>query len=484
MFVIALLCYSCEGLITPKPEPDPEPDPNPISEPIIFSSKISDLTRANASNFETNDEISVFAVEKTPTNQYGELNSSNYASNIKYSYDNGVFASNNPITYDNDEQMLFFYAIYPYSSSVSNNFSFAVKSDQSQHSGYTDSDLMLASTVATNEEKPLLAFDHKLSNLIINIVKSDVPLSNVSITVNARNIALYNINENRIDVSGNSIDIKMGNAGQNSFKAIVVPQTFNVGKELITISVGEKNYIWTIGDAITLKSGVQTEYDLTIENDNISFDGQINPWNDDDDISAIIPPEILGELDDHMPIYSGIYPPNIEGIYLMDEPYVVFCEDEDEGGWSPGETGFTDMYIEFFEQNNNNLTVKIREQQANGEDSGHGAFIRGEGDNFTAYFETTGTNVSDYGHTIKTKRALVISGTKSYSGILDIRYSFIMLSKENDTHDELMKEGVYRVFRDYDELASKVNSFPASTNAMPNNINKGLEFLKTANFKK
>lgn len=143
---------------------------------VSFLGNIGPSTRATDSNFETGDAIGVFAVEKTTGNVSGRLMSSNYADNVKYVYSNGLFSgATSVIEQPTDKPLMFYKAVYPYSSDLRNEFSFAVGSDQSNSSSYTMSDLMTADTEATTEVTPHLVFSHKLSNIIINLKYEEKP---------------------------------------------------------------------------------------------------------------------------------------------------------------------------------------------------------------------------------------------------------------------------------------------------------------------
>lgn len=149
-------------------------------------------------------------------------------------------------------------------------------------------------------------------------------------------------------------------------------------------------------------------------------------------------------------------PPNIEGCYLLDEPQVVHCSDVGNGGYADGATGFHDIYIRFSNQNSTDNTLDYDEIEGSSTTTGKGAFVSGSGNNFTAYFDTEGTSNSIY---IRT--ALVISGSKTATGIANIRYAFICVEKGSDPYSKLMKEGAYRVFKDQDEVASNA-TWPGS----------------------
>lgn len=475
LIVCSFLMQSCNSSLAPYEEnEDILTDEDVSTGSISFNSQINPLTKATESGFETNDNIGVFAVEYSANNIYGELSSStsgNYANNVEYIYSNGKFSSTTPIIYDNEDQKLFFHAIYPYSTNLSSDFNFAVNLDQSTTSGYSTSDLMVASTDAVNSTTPTLSFNHKFSNVIINITESDVPLSNVSVSFQALYNASCNINKNEYTGINSSSSITAASNGTNSYKVILPPQTIAAGSEFAVITISGVNYVWTLSETLSFKSGIQYSYDLTVKDSGIKFEGVINSWGEENDIEEFIPSDLLGEMANHMQIYEGINPPNIEGCYLLDELTVVYCEDyASGGGYAPGYNNFVDLYIEFSDQDNKALTLNIQTQEGTTVSEGSGAFIRGEGDNFTAYFETIGTSIGSSDNTINTSMVTVISGTKTTSGISDITYSFVMVSKENDINGDLMEEGVFRVFEEGDDLAVKTDvslseSAPQNTKA-------------------
>ena len=101
-------------------------------------------------------------------------------------------------------------------------------------------------------------------------------------------------------------------------------------------------------------------------------------------------------------------------------------------------------------------------------EQGIGAYIRGSGSNFTAFFNTTGESLG-----ISTKTALVISGTKTSDGIKDIYYAFVMVKKGEDPNHQLMEEGIFRVFHDQDGLAVNA-TWPGEAKEFRSEV-KGLE---------
>ena len=181
----------------------------------------------------------------------------------------------------------------------------------------------------------------------------------------------------------------------------------------------------------------------------------------DDRMDDVVPPAVREDMEDYIPIYDGVNPPTVEGAFFVNPLVAVYCEDESDGGYAPG-TSVNPIYIQFYNQNKTNNTLDYKEQTQNGSQSsiGEGAFISGQGDNFTVYFNTIGKSSG-----IDTKTALVISGTKTADGIKDLYYSFIMVEKGPDPDNKLMKEGIFRVFKDEDGL-SIPTSWPAASRLM------------------
>ena len=170
---------------------------------------------------------------------------------------------------------------------------------------------------------------------------------------------------------------------------------------------------------------------------------------EDNRIDDVVPDDIQDKIDKYIPIYRGINPPNVEGAYRIDPMKAVYCEDEGNGGYTPG-TVVKSEDIRLYGQNKINNTINFEEYTVNG--SGHalgeGAFISGYDNYFTIFFNTIGES-----HNISTKTALVISGEKTSNGIKNLKYAFIMVDKGYDPEGVLMKKGVFRVFDDGDNIS-------------------------------
>ena len=282
MLLCPLMIVACNKQV-PEKKPVPE-QPEPQKEGISFKGIIKPMSRATDNGFETGDAIGVFAVEKTTGNVSGRLMSSNYADNVKYVYSNGLFSgATSVIEQPTDKPLMFYKAVYPYSSDLRNEFTFAVGSDQSNSSSYTMSDLMTADTEATTEVTPHLVFSHKLSNIIINLKYEEKPGGSEQMFFNNVLVeAKANINENTFTAFGTTKTVIASGNGNNSFKVILPPQTIAEKVTLITLKVGSKTFTFFPESDFIWKSGMQYTYDVTVSKAGIiSFTSSINPWETD-----------------------------------------------------------------------------------------------------------------------------------------------------------------------------------------------------------
>lgn len=415
---------------------------------VSFQAKIGPMSRATDTRFDIGDEISVYAVLAQSGDNKGYLESSgNYADNIRYTYNGTKFTSTEGIVPQSGEKY-FYHAVYPYSIIASDFFLFSVKEDQ-RGVNYTKSDLCTAHTAATSATSVQLNFGHRLSKIIVNLEGSNWPSGDQVLTLQSPKInAFVDLNEMTFEAAPSTGKVICAENGLNSFKVILPPQTISKSNFAV-LTIGGRDYPVNLSNDVLLQSGIQKELTLTFDDANnsvVEFGGTIGPWEEEDPrLDDVVPEEIQDKISKYIPIYNGVNPPNIEGTYLVDPFVTVFCEDEN--GYEPGEL-IVPSYIRFSNQNTMLNTLDFEEKTSLSEMFGTGAFICGSGSRFTAFFNTEG-----YASDIFNKTALVISGTKTPSGIEDLYYAFIMVEKGEDPDNILMQEGYFRVFKDEDGLS-------------------------------
>lgn len=436
-------------------------------------------TRATETAFERGDEISVFAVD--PNTGTALKASGNYADNERYTYDGSIFtAAGAGISIsDNNTTGLAYYAVYPYSASTSNRMTFSVNKDQSKYSAYTKSDLCTAYASATTSKEVDLTFSHRLSAISVTVRGANIASKRIQMKLtNVQTQASVNLNDNTFVGTGELGEVIMCPTATNTYEAIIAPQTIAAKTNLLVVTVDGEDHTFYVENDASFQSGKKKEYGIEITDAEIViFRGDINPWGTEDErLDNVVPPEIQTRLEQYMPIYTGVNPPNVEGCYFLDPEETVFCEDYDASTWTKFYPGFivVSNYILFHNQNMQNNTLDYAELGANGNSSkvGEGAFISGSGNNFSAFFNTNGEQYdSDHQNTITYRTALLISGTKTPEGIQDLYYSFVMVEKFNDIYDVLMDENVFRVFRDQDGLS--VNATWPSSRSRKDKVEAG-----------
>ncbi len=252
----------------------PASDPNALS----FKSSITTASRATGNQFDQGDEISVTA--------YSE-DGSIYKANALYTYSD-IFTSADPILYTEDGQVLSFWAVYPYTElSEAGEVEFSVLKDQAEGTNYTQSDLMYSYTGETSESTPTLTFDHLLSSIIVDISSEDVMLVNIDPCLEAATDLTYNVFTGESTASETKSTVTMASNGTNSYKAIIIPQTYNAGDTIGCIYVDGVDYPIIADKAYEFKSGkeylieleiVYSFRDVIIVLDNVS----INDWGTDE----------------------------------------------------------------------------------------------------------------------------------------------------------------------------------------------------------
>lgn len=445
--------FSCEKDEGPKEQESP-----PM--PILFSSGVNVYSKATDAGFEVNDQIGVYVTQWSGNTQPTLTSSGNYVDNQLYTYASGGFSSSPVVYYPKDGSKVDVYAYYPRVSSASaTNIAFAVKADQSSQTGYTQSDLMVASAFGkSSSTSPIpLAFSHTLSKIVIKLDGNSVPSGTVSIKLgNIYTNCKYNLSNGECTTTGSKSQLTLRATGNNTFTGILPPQSFDNSQVLATISIGGTDYTWKPSTSLNFLGNAEYEYTLYFEKngDPVTFTATINPWGKPK-IDNVVPPEIQARIEQHMPIYNGGTPPNVMGTYLVNPTTMIHSS-------IPGDMDvdydFADMYLRFYNQNTTDNTLDYDEKQGTGSSAtGKGVFISGSGKNFTVFFNTTGVTSG-----ISTKEATVISGTITSGGISNYRYAFVMLEKGSDPKGLLVDVGTLRVFKDGNELAS-IASWPANT---------------------
>ncbi len=169
-----------------------------------------------------------------------------------------------------------------------------------------------------------------------------------------------------------------------------------------------------------------------------------------DSIGLFITDTILNVITDQLdiPIHEGLNPPNIEGTFLV-SPNALFSTnipDDPDIGYI-----FDDATITFSNQNQQDLTVRVSEEQGSGFGNGDGSYILGEGNKFSVFSEINEySDVTGY-----STLARVYSGEISQDGIINFHCALLMLDDHGDPSGTLIEIGQGRGFIDSNGFSPK-----------------------------
>ena len=166
----------------------------------------------------------------------------------------------------------------------------------------------------------------------------------------------------------------------------------------------------------------------------------------DERIPSVIPEDLREQVEDFIPIYDGVTPPNVEGAYYMNPEILVKSTLTYD---SPG-SGFSPEYMNFTNQDMEKNTIDMTRVQGGGSEwmKGSGAFISGYDNSFTIYFNMLGESSG-----VPITTAIVVSGIKSDNGIKNLSWAFILKEKGNDPNGWVVPVGTIRSFTDSDGMS-------------------------------
>ena len=147
-------------------------------------------------------------------------------------------------------------------------------------------------------------------------------------------------------------------------------------------------------------------------------------------------------------------PVQVTGIYEMN-PMALFSSSSSKD--LIGQV-YVNFRVRFTEQNDADQSIKLDYKGGNEAGSGIGGFVAGEGNKFTAFFETNGSiGSSTY------KSSVVFTGEWGSNGVKNMQYAFY-LKEKNDAAGAVVKVGTTRAFKDSDGLSNTMTTFRLAAN--------------------
>lgn len=181
-----------------------------------------------------------------------------------------------------------------------------------------------------------------------------------------------------------------------------------------------------------------------------SDDDDNKPADDlSEDITNLVPAALLTEMKSQgMPIHGGLTPPDLTGTFRA-SPLELKSSNIEDDPYQPGHI-FTDYVITFFDQDNEDLTVKVNYENTPESGEGIGSFISGTGDKFSVFAEINASANGDDARMIQ-----VTSGTMTNTGIKDLYYSLFMLDNGDNASGYWINDGSGRISADEDGFSEK-----------------------------
>ena len=181
-------------------------------------------------------------------------------------------------------------------------------------------------------------------------------------------------------------------------------------------------------------------------NDNNNDKVEANGFTEE--INEFLPDSIINEMENlGMELNTGGNPPNVENIYEV-SPFILDSSNiaSDYSGMS-----FADLRFKLYEQDNEELTIKLDYVNGPEEGTGLGSFIVGDNNQFTLVSEVTTVAYSDTAIV-----AMVFSGKMADGGIENFYYANFMI--ENNGSSYFIENGQGRVIYDSDGFSEEVSS--------------------------
>jgi hypothetical protein len=264
-----------------------------------FSASLGGQTRVGSSSFDENDAIGVYVTQYSGDEATPLQVSGNYANNAKTVLTGGAWTSTPTIYWGEGKFDVFAY--YPYTTPTSvDEYPFSVALDQStgkadgKLGGYEASDFLWAKAegVSQTTENVPLNFSHKMSRLIVDLVKSSdytgsLPTDAVVRIHNTVPAAYIDLADGVVTKNSHesvqSITAKPLSADEESVKyeAIIVPQRLDNFLPFVEILASGVSYM--VESKFVFKAG--TTHTITValsdspSNIKISIGGEITDWN-------------------------------------------------------------------------------------------------------------------------------------------------------------------------------------------------------------
>ena len=257
------------------------------------------ISRANDSTYETNDEVGIFVVNYTNGNPGSLAVSGNQADNERFTFNGTNWTPDETIYWKDQSTAADFYAYYPYSESVNiSAHPFSVMADQSTEDNFWASDFLwgkAANVTPTSAAVPIVT-NHSLSKILLAIEPGN-GFTEESWAAATKSVKICNVKTNATIDLASGVATATGDDGEivpflsvpttsgvnPSYKAMIVPQTIADNSKLIVVTVDGTEYVYRAG--ITFKANTQHRFVVTVNKKGGNVDVTIGEWEMDENIN-------------------------------------------------------------------------------------------------------------------------------------------------------------------------------------------------------
>ena len=282
--VLVLLMVGCTEPITVETNDPVESGKMPISVAMEFATRVTD------EGYEFGDKVGLYVVNEG----YSLSDSGNHVDNMGFTYDDySTWTPDEPIYWANQYTPATFYCYYPYIEGTPSVYSVNhyTQADQSSLDGYKASEFLWGKveSIYPTSEAVSITTNHMMANMVINL-KPGKGFTEESLASADKEVRIHNmLNGMCIELSsgtGNAFnerpDIAPYNVeGNNTYRALVVPQTINAYTDLVTIKIADVTYTFTTDRDISLQSNRRAKFAITIDKINNGVNVGIGEWEED-----------------------------------------------------------------------------------------------------------------------------------------------------------------------------------------------------------
>ena len=277
--------------------------------PMAFCAEYSGLTRATDSGFANGDRIGIFVADYSGDVPESLADGTLRADNLPFTYDEakGEWMSGKTLYWKNQNTAVDVVGYYPYTESVDNPtaYSFSIDTHQERTAtvtrlgGYEASDLLWAKSVKALPGNGTinLTFRHLMAGVTVDLEMGEGFDDKEWATLQKRVLINHAATSTTVNLETGGVEpVGQGDASVftlpygNGFRAVLIPQSYDAGSDILTIAVGEQDYKLSKNETVTLQSGKMHKFTIKVDKRQDAGDylftlvgESISSWIDDDD---------------------------------------------------------------------------------------------------------------------------------------------------------------------------------------------------------